>query len=58
MSYKGFVGSVEYDGKDSVFYGKIEGIDSLVNYEGCNLHELYIAFCNAVDEYIDLITER
>ena len=29
LTYKGFIGSVHYNGKDRVFFGKIEGIKSL-----------------------------
>lgn len=33
MSYKGYIGSVEYSEKDQVFFGKVEGINGLVNFE-------------------------
>ena len=32
LSYKGFMGTVYFSEKDSVFFGKIEGIDGLVNF--------------------------
>ena len=34
INYKGFMGSVNFSEKDNVFFGKIEGIDGLVNFEG------------------------
>lgn len=34
MTYKGYLGSVAYSEKDQVFFGKIEGINGLVNYGG------------------------
>ncbi len=34
IQYKGYYGSVHYSDDDQVFYGKIEYIKSLVNYEG------------------------
>ena len=34
LSYKGFMGIVNFSEKDGVFFGKIEGIDGLVNFEG------------------------
>ena len=52
MTYKGFIGSVAYDDNDAVFYGKIEGINSLVNFEGESVQELRNAFCEAVDDYV------
>lgn len=53
MNYKGFVGSVGFSEKDGVFFGKIEGIDGLVNFEGDSVSELTTSFHEAVDDYIE-----
>ncbi len=53
MRYKGFIGSVAFSEKDDVFFGKIEGIDALVNFEGQSVEELKKSFHEAVDYYID-----
>ena len=34
LKYKDFIGSVAFSEDDGVFFGKIEGIDGLVNFEG------------------------
>lgn len=34
LNYKGYIGSVAFSEKDNVFFGKIEGINGLVNFEG------------------------
>ena len=52
MTYKGYVGSVAYSEKDQVFFGKIEGINGLVNFEGESVKELTEAFHEAVDDYL------
>ena len=39
MTYKGYLGSVAYSEKDQVFFGKIEGINGLVNFEGESVKE-------------------
>jgi len=52
MTYKGYVGSVSYSEKDNVFFGKIEGINGLVNFEGESVKELTEAFHEAVDDYL------
>ena len=52
LKYKGFIGSVSYSENDKVFFGKIEGIDGLVNYEGESVDELTKAFQEAVDDYL------
>ena len=48
LTYKGYMGSVNFSEKDSVFFGKIEGIDGLVNFEGESVKELTEAFHEAV----------
>ncbi|MBR3080162.1 MAG: type II toxin-antitoxin system HicB family antitoxin [Prevotella sp.] len=52
MTYKGYIGSVNYSDKDQVFFGKIEGINGLVNFEGESVKELTAAFHEAVDDYL------
>lgn len=52
MTYKGYLGSVAFSEKDNVFFGKIEGINGLVNFEGESVHELTAAFHEAVDDYL------
>ena len=52
MMYKGYLGSVAYSDKDQIFFGKIEGINGLVNFEGESVKELTEAFHEAVDDYL------
>ena len=57
MEYKGFTGSVEFSEKDGVFYGKVQGIRSLVSYEGKNMDELVSDFHRSVDDYLAVCEE-
>ena len=50
MEYKGYVGSVEFSEKDGVFYGKVQGIRSLISYEGTTASGLVSDFHEAVDD--------
>ena len=52
LSYKGFIGSVHFSAEDEVFFGKIEGINDLVTFEGNSVKELTSAFHYVVDEHI------
>ena len=52
---KGYIGSVSFSEKDNVFFGKIEGINGLVNFEGESVKELTEAFHEAVDDYLAYI---
>jgi predicted HicB family RNase H-like nuclease len=53
LTYKGYFGSARYSAADEVFYGKLEGIDDLVNYEGTSVKELIKAFREAVEDYLE-----
>jgi predicted HicB family RNase H-like nuclease len=54
MQYKGYVGSVEFSENDGVLYGKVQGIRSLISYEGTTVQELLDDFHDAVDDYLAL----
>jgi len=56
--YKDYIGSVHYSEDDEVFYGKIEGIDDLVTFEGASVPELKKAFYEALDDYIAIALEH
>ncbi|MDE6296848.1 MAG: type II toxin-antitoxin system HicB family antitoxin [Muribaculaceae bacterium] len=58
LKYKDFIGSVEFSEEDGVFFGKIEGINALVNFEGESVKELVEAFHEAVDDYLILCEEE
>ncbi len=40
MEYKGYVGSIEFSESDGVFFGKAQGVRSLISYESTNAAEL------------------
>ena len=54
MQYKGYVGSVEFSENDGVLFGKVQGIRSLISYEGTTVQELLDDFHGAVDDYLAL----
>ncbi|MCK5820620.1 MAG: type II toxin-antitoxin system HicB family antitoxin [Bacteroidales bacterium] len=54
MKYKNYLATVHFSAEDEVFYGKLEGIDDLVSFEGSDVQELKDAFGEAVEDYIEL----
>jgi predicted HicB family RNase H-like nuclease len=52
ISYKEYLGSVHFSAEDEIFYGKIEGIDDLIVFEGDTVEDLKQAFQDAVEDYI------
>ena len=57
ISYKGYSGSVEFSDEDSIFHGRIIGINDHITYDGCNVDELRKNFYDAVDEYLNICSE-
>ena len=58
MKYKGFIGSVHYANEDRIFYGKVEGINDLISFEGSTVDELEEGFKYMVDEHIKDCTKK
>lgn len=58
LKYKDFIGSVAFSEEDNVFFGKIEGIEGLVNFEGESVDELKNSFHEAVDDYLAYCEEE
>lgn len=57
IEYKGYVGSVEFSVADNLLFGKVQGIRSLISYEGTTVAELVSDFHGAVDDYLILCEE-
>lgn len=57
LQYKGYYASVHFSADDEVFYGKLLGIDDLVNFEGDSVKQLKKAFHEAVDDYLETCEE-
>ena len=53
MNYKGYIGTINFSEKDMVFFGKVEGINGLVNFEGDSVASLVTSFHDAVDAYLE-----
>lgn len=54
LKYKGYYGSIHLDEDDLLLFGKVEFIQSLINYEGESVATLKRAFEEAVDDYLSL----
>jgi predicted HicB family RNase H-like nuclease len=57
LHYKGYSAKPEYSCDDQLFYGRILGIDDLVDFCTDNAKELENEFHQAVDEYLDFCQE-
>lgn len=52
MTYKGYRTNIQYSKEDEVYYGRIEDIPDLVNFESEKYEGFEKAFHEAVDDYI------
>lgn len=52
IEHKGFIGTINFSDEDNVLFGKIEGIDDLVTFEGRSVDELRESFIEVVDLHI------
>ena len=57
LRYKGYSAKPEYSVEDRIFYGKILGIDDLVDFSSENAKDLEREFQSAVNDYIDFCRE-
>ena len=57
IEYRGYVGSIEFNAEDQMFFGKVQGIRSLISYEGENAADLIEDFHGAVDDYLAMCEE-
>lgn len=58
IEHKGYVGSVEFTENDGLLSGKVQGIRSLISYEGHNASDLVSDFHGAVDDHLSLRAEE
>ena len=52
MTYKGYIGTVEYSAGDRLLFGRIAGVRDIISYEGESVAEIRTAFEEAVDGYL------
>lgn len=57
LTYKDYIGSVHFNAEDEIFFGRIEGIDDLISFEGNTVNELKDSFEEAVNDYVKLCKE-
>ena len=52
LTYKDYIGTVEFSAEDEVFYGSLFGIQDLVTFEGKSVKDLKNSFKEAVNDYL------
>lgn len=57
VEYRGYIGSIEYDQEDKLYYGKLLNTRDFVNYHADNIMSLEGHYHEAVDDYIKVKKE-
>ena len=52
MTYKGYFAKINFDDRDSIFWGKVIGIKDSITFEGETVAQLTEDFHNAIDHYL------
>ena len=54
MKYKGYIGHVDYDDEEEIFYGEVVNVRDVITFQGETVEELKQAFQTSVEEYLAL----
>ena len=57
ITYKNYIGTVNFSEDDGVFFGKVSGIKDSISFEGDTVESLIADFHMAVDEYLEFCKE-
>lgn len=57
LEYKGYIGTVDFSAEDNCLFGKIIGINDLINYKAQAVSELKEVFEEAVNDYLETCKE-
>jgi len=58
LKYKNYIASVQFSEEDEAFIGRVEGIDSVVSFEGQTVYDLRQAFEEAIESYLDFCKRK
>lgn len=58
ITYKNYIGTVNFSEEDGVFFGKVTGITDSISFEGDTVESLTTDFHAAVDEYLEFCKEN
>jgi predicted HicB family RNase H-like nuclease len=57
LKYKDYVASIYFDSLSELLYGKVEGLDDSITFEGKSVDQLKKSFEEAVEDYIKICSK-
>ena len=58
MEYKGYFAKVEFDDEANIFHGEVINLRDVITFEGETVEELWKAFHDSVEDYLEFCAER
>jgi predicted HicB family RNase H-like nuclease len=58
LTYKGFVGTYDFDESGPRFTGRVSGIRAVISFQGQTIEELELSFRNSVNLFLNMIQEE
>ena len=58
LEYMGYTARLEYSAEDGCYFGRLENINGLVNFEGETPEAAEAAFRESVEDYIEYLQAR
>jgi len=58
LSYKSYVGRVEFDDEADLFHGEIIGIRDVITFQGQSVAEIRIAMEESIEDYLDMCVKH
>jgi len=52
MTYKGYIGRIEFDSRENIFIGRVLGIEDSITFHGTTVKELRADFEASIKHYI------
>jgi predicted HicB family RNase H-like nuclease len=58
MTYKGYKATIEFDDRDDIFVGRVEGMQDRISFHGSSVAKLEYAFHAGVEAYLESCRKR
>jgi predicted HicB family RNase H-like nuclease len=58
MEYNGYTARIEFDDSADVFHGEVLDLRDVITFQGASVEELWQAFRDSVDDYLEFCAER
>jgi len=57
MTYKGYIGQIDYDDEADIFHGEVLNTRDVITFQGRSAEELRAALADSVEEYLAFCAE-